>query len=64
MVRGKEKGTPPLTVVEEVVQAKRMEEWTRWAWELNLKVKGLPLPHPFSDLMDVGVGFCGMLLAY
>jgi hypothetical protein len=40
-----------------VVQANFMEEWTRRAWELNLKVRGLPLPLPSSDPMVIGTSF-------
>jgi hypothetical protein len=49
VVRGREKAPPPpppLAVVEEVVQAKLMDERTRQARELNLKVRRLPLPLP------------------
>ena len=53
----KDKSTPPLIAVEEVVQAKLVEEWTRRARELNLKVRGLPLSHPSSDPMEVGIKF-------
>jgi hypothetical protein len=51
------KSLPPLAMVEEVVQAKLMEERTRQAWELNLKVRGLPLPLPSSDPMVIGTSF-------
>ena len=54
---GKKKRTPPLIAVEEVVQAKIVEERTRRARELNLKVRGLPLPHPSSDPIKVGIRF-------
>jgi hypothetical protein len=47
----------PLAAIEEVVQAKLMEECTRRAWELNLKVRGLPLPLPSLDAMVVGTLF-------
>ena len=57
VVRGKDKNTPPFTAVEEVVQAKLVKERTRRARELNLKLRGLPLPLPSSDPMEVGVGF-------
>jgi hypothetical protein len=56
VVRGRDK-PPPLATVEEVVQAKLMEERTRRARELNLKVRGLPLPLPSSDPMVVGTLF-------
>jgi hypothetical protein len=46
-----------LAIVEEVVQAKLMEERTRHARELNLKVRGLPLPLPSSNPMVVGTLF-------
>jgi hypothetical protein len=47
VVRGRDKvPPPPLATIEEVVQAKLMEECTRRAQELNLKVRGLPLPLP------------------
>jgi hypothetical protein len=39
------------------VQAKLVEERTRRARELNLKVRGLPLPHPSPDPMEVGTLF-------
>ena len=48
---------PPLAAVEEVVQSKLMEERTRQARELNLKVRGLPLPLTSSDPMVVGTLF-------
>ena len=54
MVRGKNRAPPPLAAVEEVVQAKLVEECTRRERELNLKVRGLPLPHPSPDPMEVG----------
>ena len=54
MVRGKNRAPPPLAAVEEVVQDKLMEERTRRARELNLKERGLPLPHPSPDPMEVG----------
>ena len=57
VVRGKDKNTPPFTVVEEVIQAKLVEERTRRARKFNLKVRGLPQPLPSSDPMEVGVGF-------
>jgi hypothetical protein len=58
VVRGRDKvPSPPLAVVEEVVQAKLMEEQTRRARELNLKVRGLPLPLPSSDPMVIGTSF-------
>jgi hypothetical protein len=50
------KSSPPV-VVEEVVQAKVIEERTRRERELNLKVRGLPLPHPSLDPMEVGAMF-------
>ena len=56
MIRGKEKA-PPLTAVEEVVQAKLVEERTRQARELNLKVRGLPTPTPSSDIPELGHRF-------
>ena len=56
MVRGKEKA-PPLTVVEEVVQAKLVEERTRQARELNLKVMGLPPPTSSLDILELGHRF-------
>ena len=45
---------PPLAAVEEGVKAKLVEEHTRRARELNLKERGLPLPHPSPDPMEVG----------
>jgi hypothetical protein len=51
------KPLPPIAAVEEVVQAKLMEERTRQAQELNLKVRGLPLPLPFTDPMVIGISF-------
>ena len=57
VARGKDKSTPHLIAIEEVMQAKLVEERTRRARELNPKVRGLPLPHPSSDPMDVGIRF-------
>jgi hypothetical protein len=57
VVKGKDKNPPPLAEVEEVVQAKLREERTRRAWELNLKIRGLPLPSPSLDPMQVGTMF-------
>jgi hypothetical protein len=48
---------PSLVVVEEVVQTQLINERTRCARELNLKVRGLPLPHPFPDPKEVGAMF-------
>lgn len=58
VVKGKDKA-PPLIAVEEVVQAKLVEERTRRARELNLKVRGLPTRPPSADPMDWGTGFYG-----
>lgn len=57
VVRAQDKTPTPLSAVEEVVQAKLVEERTRWARELNLKVRGLLLPHSSLDLMEVGAQF-------
>jgi len=57
VVKGKDKNTPPLAEVEEIVQAKLREEHTRRALELNLKIKGLPLPSPSPDPMQVDTMF-------
>lgn len=43
----------PLEAVEEVVQAKFIEERARQAKKPNLKVRGLPLPHPSPDPVEV-----------
>lgn len=56
MVRGRGI-SPPLVVDDEVLQAKLREEHMRQARELNLKVRGLPLPHPSSDPTQVGAMF-------
>jgi hypothetical protein len=48
---------PSLAAVEEMVQAKLVEERTRWAWEPNLKVRGLPLPLPSSNPMVIRTSF-------
>lgn len=48
---------PSLAAVEEVVQSKLMEKHTRQARELNLKVRGFPLPLTSSDPMVVGTLF-------
>ena len=48
---------PPLTEVKEVVQAKVREERTRRGRELNLKIRGLPLPLPSLDPIQVGTIF-------
>jgi hypothetical protein len=48
---------PRLAAVEEVVQAKLMEEQTRQARELNLKVRRLPLPLPSSYPMVIITSF-------
>jgi len=53
----KDKNPTPLTGVEEVVQAKLVEEHTRRVRGLNLKVRGLPLPHPSPDPTEVGARF-------
>jgi len=57
VVPAKDKTPTPLAIVEEVVQAKLVEERTRQARELNLKVRGLPLPHSYRDPMEVGARF-------
>jgi hypothetical protein len=49
--------SPPLAEIEEVVQANLMEERTRRAQKLNLKVRGLPLPLPSSVPMVIGTSF-------
>lgn len=52
VVRAKDKTPTPHAAVEEVV-----EECTRRARELNLKVRGLPLPHSSPNPMEVGARF-------
>jgi hypothetical protein len=47
----------PLAEVEEVVQANLREERTRRAQELNPKIRGLPLPSPSPEPMQVGTMF-------
>jgi len=56
VVRENDKSSP-ITAVEEVVQAKLVEERSRRARELNLKVRGLPLPLSSADPMEVATGF-------
>jgi hypothetical protein len=53
----RERTRPPLAEVEEVVQAKLREEHTRRARELNLNIRGLPLPLPSSNPIQVGTIF-------
>lgn len=50
---GWDSAPPPLEAVEEVVQAKFIEEHARQAKKPNLKVRGLPLPHPSPDPVEV-----------
>jgi hypothetical protein len=54
--RGK---TPPIAEVEDVVQAKLMEEHTRHVRKLKLKVRGLLAPSPSLDPLQVVVSFLG-----
>lgn len=56
VLKGKDKA-PLLIEVEEVVQAKLVEERNRRARELNLKVKGLPTPPSPTDQLDLGKRF-------
>jgi hypothetical protein len=61
VVRGRDKvpppPPPPLAAIKEVVQAKTIEERTKRAQELNLKVRGLPLPIPSSNTMVIETSF-------
>jgi len=56
VVKGRDKA-PPLIVVEEVVQTNFVEERTRRARELNVKVRGLSTPPPSADPMELGNRF-------
>lgn len=52
VVEGKDV-SPPLAAIEEVVQTKIVKERTKRARELNLKVRGLPLPHSSPNPKEV-----------
>lgn len=52
VVEGKDVSSP-LAAIEEVVQTKIVKERTKRARELNLKVRGLPLPHSSPNPKEV-----------